>query len=335
MRRIVVHNYLPARLPVRDSSARIESLRQQIAIAERRLYGPNPNLGPGGVKMYKETLMRLSKELREELAREGQARDEAGRAVPREQEDRNRADAYRRTGISHDAPPRWSVQVFGEVNEYGQKRQSFIEDVTVSANSEAEAIALARKKTKAKNSGGFTGTKLKFYANKTGQNDADPTHSQWIEEQKRKQNQGGGGFHDSRDANQAYKIKVRQLATGSDFTTRIFAASQEDAEKRAKERARAVYKIPPEKYRDLQRQGIAVFRIVESSLDPDQSRPNYDAASKGWEIKFDEVPGRHKIANESDREVEAVAKRLKIWDPRAQTFPHFTIYRDGEEIGGG
>lgn len=76
----------------------------------------------------------------------------------------------------------------------------------------------------------------------------------------------------AKDANTAYEVKVRQLATGSDFTIRIFAASQEDAEQRAKERARQAYKISPEKYRELGSKGIAVFRIVSSRVAPDQSR---------------------------------------------------------------
>lgn len=83
----------------------------------------------------------------------------------------------------------------------------------------------------------------------------------------------------TRDANQAYDIKVRRLATGSDFSIRLFAASQEDAEKRAKERARSAYGISIEKYRESESKGNAVFRIVESKVSPDQSRPNTDSKS--------------------------------------------------------
>lgn len=79
------------------------------------------------------------------------------------------------------------------------------------------------------------------------------------------------------DANQAYKIKVRRLATGADYNIRIFAASQEAAEARAKVRAAAMERIPEQKLREMESRGNGVFRIVTSMLDPDQSRPNFDS----------------------------------------------------------
>lgn len=53
------------------------------------------------------------------------------------------------------------------------------------------------------------------------------------------------------------------------------------------------------------------------------------------EIEFAKKPGRHQIPSEADAHVEAVAKRLKLWDGKSTEFPSFTLYRDGKEFGGG
>jgi hypothetical protein len=53
-----------------------------------------------------------------------------------------------------------------------------------------------------------------------------------------------------------------------------------------------------------------------------------------YEVEFDRG-GRIKIPNDSDSAVEAVAKRLGLWKGDPQRFPSFTLYRDGQEIGGG
>lgn len=82
-----------------------------------------------------------------------------------------------------------------------------------------------------------------------------------------------------RDANQAYDIKVRRLATGADYNIRLFAASQSDAENRAKERARAAEKIPLDKYRELESKGTAVFRIVSSEVSKNQEKYSDSAGS--------------------------------------------------------
>lgn len=71
----------------------------------------------------------------------------------------------------------------------------------------------------------------------------------------------------------AYDVRVRRLATGADFTMRLFAKDAATAEERAKDRARFASHIGLAKYRDLLASGIAVFRIVSCEVSPDQSRP--------------------------------------------------------------
>lgn len=128
----------------------------------------------------------------------------------------------------------------------------------------------------------------------------------------------------TRDANQAYDIKVRRIATGSDFSIRLFAASQEDAEKRAKERARSAYSIPPDKYRELESKGVAVFRIVSSKVSPDQSKPNTDSVSDAvrrildgkvfakdaeWQVDLETSDGRGRgVRVQASSETEAKQK---------------------------
>lgn len=51
-------------------------------------------------------------------------------------------------------------------------------------------------------------------------------------------------------------------------------------------------------------------------------------------VKFDAKGGKIKIASEADREVEAAAKKLGLWDGKG-SFPGFTLYRGNTEIGGG
>lgn len=73
--------------------------------------------------------------------------------------------------------------------------------------------------------------------------------------------------------NLAYNVTVRRLCTGADFTMRLFAKDESTACERAKDRARFACRISLAKYRELNSQGIAVFRIVSSGVSADQSRP--------------------------------------------------------------
>lgn len=73
----------------------------------------------------------------------------------------------------------------------------------------------------------------------------------------------------------------------------------------------------------------------EKPEDKGAKRTPLVADGKGWEVEFDKKPGRHSIPSEADQHVEAVAKRLGLWKGGNDEFPGFTIYRDGEEMGGG
>jgi hypothetical protein len=72
---------------------------------------------------------------------------------------------------------------------------------------------------------------------------------------------------------QAYNIIVRRLATGCDYSIRLFARDAEFAEMRAKDRARFACGIRADKMRELNAKGIAVFRVVSCELSADQRRP--------------------------------------------------------------
>lgn len=56
-----------------------------------------------------------------------------------------------------------------------------------------------------------------------------------------------------------------------------------------------------------------------------------------WEIEFGAKPGiRVPIDSDSDKLIEAVAIGLGLWKGNDEDdFPSFTLYRDGDEIGGG
>jgi hypothetical protein len=54
-----------------------------------------------------------------------------------------------------------------------------------------------------------------------------------------------------------------------------------------------------------------------------------------WQVEFDENGGKIDIPSEADKYIEAEAKRLGLWDGTSKDFPTFTIYKDGEEAGGG
>lgn len=63
---------------------------------------------------------------------------------------------------------------------------------------------------------------------------------------------------------------------------------------------------------------------------------------KGLSIKFDEVPGYHRLASDTNEafdkalaKVEAAIGRKLYRDVTRQDFPGFTYYEDGEELGSG
>lgn len=57
---------------------------------------------------------------------------------------------------------------------------------------------------------------------------------------------------------------------------------------------------------------------------------------KKLEIEFDKKPGkRYPLNSDSDSEYERTAKQAGMWKGGSEPFPHFTVYRDGQEIGGG
>lgn len=74
-------------------------------------------------------------------------------------------------------------------------------------------------------------------------------------------------------ATQAYNVTVRRIATGCDFHIRLFAVSEEKAIERAVDRARFAERISIARVKELHAQGIAIFRVVNSCLSADQSRP--------------------------------------------------------------
>lgn len=73
---------------------------------------------------------------------------------------------------------------------------------------------------------------------------------------------------------QAYNVTVRQLATGCDFSLRLFCVDVDAACKAAKDRARFFIGMRTRKLLELEAQGIAVFRIVSCEVSADQSRPS-------------------------------------------------------------
>jgi hypothetical protein len=269
------------------------------------------------------------------------ARDEAGRAVPRAQEDRARADSYARHGISQDGGSSYDpirAKLSGKALERYDKEEKAHQEKL-----ERERKEFRKRSGFAKDATDMHPDELRDRIKEVTEQIArygtrlpmtDPLFAKLRGlKAELARATGSGLIRGAKDANQAYKVRVRRLTSGADIITRIFAASQEEAEKRAKERARQMEKIPLDKYREYERAGHAVFRIVSSELDSDQSRPSYDVA-KGWEVEFDDKPGKHKITSEADQYVEAVAKRLRLWDGKGE-FPGFTLYRDGKEIGGG
>lgn len=60
-----------------------------------------------------------------------------------------------------------------------------------------------------------------------------------------------------------------------------------------------------------------------------------DAGVGIWEIEFDGKSGKYKIRNSSDEAVEEVARRLGLWRGDKSNFPSFTLFKNGQEIGGG
>ena len=71
----------------------------------------------------------------------------------------------------------------------------------------------------------------------------------------------------------AYQVRVRRIATGADFVMRLFAKDESTACDRAKDNARFAIGMRRADYQRIEASGIAVFRIVESAVSPDQSRP--------------------------------------------------------------
>lgn len=69
------------------------------------------------------------------------------------------------------------------------------------------------------------------------------------------------------------------------------------------------------------------------------SRSARDAApamdAKKVEVEFDGHSGKVQIPSFTDSAIEAAAKHLKLWDGKSDRFPSFTVYEDGQEVGGG
>jgi hypothetical protein len=65
--------------------------------------------------------------------------------------------------------------------------------------------------------------------------------------------------------------------------------------------------------------------------------PRTDASKNDvYEIRFEAKGGKIKIPAESDAAMEAAAKKAGLWKGgKDEEFPAFTLYRNGEEIGGG
>jgi hypothetical protein len=73
--------------------------------------------------------------------------------------------------------------------------------------------------------------------------------------------------------NTAYDVIIRRRSTGCDFRIRLFAKDAETAELRAKDRARFAFGIRKMDLANLEKQGIAVFRVISCDVSDDQSRP--------------------------------------------------------------
>jgi hypothetical protein len=73
--------------------------------------------------------------------------------------------------------------------------------------------------------------------------------------------------------NSAYDITVRRLATGCDYTMRLFAFDAHEAGNRAMDRARFSDGMRRSKYIELNAKGIAVYRVVSCEVSADQARP--------------------------------------------------------------
>ena len=71
----------------------------------------------------------------------------------------------------------------------------------------------------------------------------------------------------------AYDVTIRRLANGCDFHFRLFAVDKVIAADRAMNRARLQCSISLAKYREMNANGITVFRTVSCQLSADQSRP--------------------------------------------------------------
>lgn len=74
-------------------------------------------------------------------------------------------------------------------------------------------------------------------------------------------------------------------------------------------------------------------RLEEADFTTDKRATSKDAApTKGWYVK---LGGKfYKVNSDDDNEVDAAVKRAGLWRP-GKPFPHFTIYKDGEEVGRG
>ena len=71
----------------------------------------------------------------------------------------------------------------------------------------------------------------------------------------------------------AYDVTVRRIATGADFTMRLFAVDADRACMRAKECARFAIGMRQSEYNRIESAGIAVFRVVSCEVSVNQSRP--------------------------------------------------------------
>lgn len=78
------------------------------------------------------------------------------------------------------------------------------------------------------------------------------------------------GFNFKREA---FDVVVRRIATGADFSMRLFCLDADDACAAAKDRARFAIGMRKMDLYALEQEGTAVFRVVSCTVSADQSRP--------------------------------------------------------------
>lgn len=72
---------------------------------------------------------------------------------------------------------------------------------------------------------------------------------------------------------QAYDVTIRRLATGADYSVRLFCVDAAAAEEAAIGRFLRATGMTASRLGELNAKGIAMFRVISCELSADQSRP--------------------------------------------------------------